>query len=292
MSMQIPGVLYVEQPRGSIVPLLLDSPHSGAQYPEDFRTRVPMQILRRAEDCHVDALIAGAVDYGATVLAALFPRSYIDPNRAESDVDPALLGEPWPGAVKTSDKSRLGHGLVWRICPPDYAMYGRLLTAAEIRNRIERYWRPYHSVLRTNLDDLYRRFGCVYHLNCHSMPASSTPARSVRNTMRRADFVLGDRDGQSADPEFVEVVRELLDGMGYQVRLNDPYRGVELVRAYSDPAGNRHSLQIEINRGIYMKEVKLEPTDGFWALRRDLDRLIDAVADYIRMKARLQAAAD
>ncbi len=292
VSFQIPGVLYLERPRGAEVPLLLDSPHSGSQYPEDFGTRVPLPVLRRAEDCHVDALFAGATAFGATLLAALFPRSYIDPNRAETDLDPALLADGWPGRIKTSDKAKLGHGLIWRICPPDYAMYDRLLSVEEVRHRIEDYWRPYHAMLRGRLEDLHQRFGCVYHLNCHSMPASSTPARAVRNTLRRADFVLGDRDGQSCDGEFRDVVRTCLEEMGYQVRINDPYRGVELVRAYSDPFRARHSLQIEINRGLYMNEVTLEPLDGYWTLRRDLDRMVERVAEFVRITARRQAAAD
>lgn len=292
MSLHIPGVLYVEGPNGAEAPLVLDSPHSGAQYPEDFRTRVPLQILRRAEDCHVDALFCGAAEVGATLIAALYPRSYIDPNRGLEDVDPILLSSPWPGKLRSSEKTRLGHGLIWRVCPPDYAMYGRLLTVEEVSHRIEHYWRPYHATLKGRLDDMHRRYGCVWHLNCHSMPASSTPARAAKTGYRRADFVLGDRDGQSCDPAFTALVSDYLENLGYQVRINDPYRGVELVRAYSDPSAGRQSLQIEINRGIYMNEATLEPTDGFWSLKRDLDGLVAMLADYARGQARVLAAAD
>ena len=70
----------------------------------------------------------------------------------------------------------------------------------------------------------------------------------------RADFVLGDRDGTTCDPAFTEFVRTTLAAGGYNVSVNDPYKGVELVKAYSKPARGRHSLQLEINKRLYMNE--------------------------------------
>jgi len=64
------------------------------------------------------------------------------------------------------------------------------------------------------------------------------------------------------------------------VKVNDPYKGVELVRAFSDPKAGRHSLQIEVNRRLYMDERTREKNSGFTELQRNLDRLLHAVADY------------
>jgi N-formylglutamate deformylase len=90
----------------------------------------------------------------------------------------------------------------------------------------------------------------------------------------RADFVLGDRDGTSCDPAFTELVRRTLAAMGYSVRVNDPYKGVELVRAYSNPKAGRHSLQIEISKRLYVDDATLERTQGFAKLQRDLGSLL------------------
>jgi len=98
----------------------------------------------------------------------------------------------------------------------------------------------------------------------------------------RAEFVLGDRDGTSCEPGFTDFVRATLVAMGYDVKVNDPYKGVELVRAYSDPAAGRHSLQVEINRRLYMSEATLEKTEGFTQLEANLTRLLRAVAEYTR----------
>src|SRR3546814_9453750 len=78
-------------------------------------------------------------------------------------------------------------------------------------------------------------FGKVWQVNCHSMPSISGPHSPEGSGIERADFVLGDRDGTTCSAEFVDLVRKTLEGFGYGVRVNDPYKGVEIVRAYSDP---------------------------------------------------------
>jgi N-formylglutamate amidohydrolase len=75
-----------------------------------------------------------------------------------------------------------------------------------------------------------------------------------------------------------------LTALGYDVRVNDPYKGVELVRAYSHPARNRHSLQVEINKSLYMDEVQRVPHAGFEKLQRDLLQLLEALRDYVAQR--------
>ena len=229
-----PGVLLRRDPSTTLVPLVLDSPHSGVGYPADFRHAAPLEILRAAEDTHVDDLFGAAPTHGATLLAALFPRSYIDPNRHESDIDPDLLAEPWPTELAPGEKTKLGLGLIWRLAQPEVPVYDRKLPVAEIQARIDTYYRPYHAALSAVLDDRHARFGAVWHVNCHSMSARGS-AMSPDNGRERADFVLGDRDGTTCGRDFTDTVFEWLKGRGYQVAINDPYKGVELVRRYSDP---------------------------------------------------------
>ena len=71
------------------------------------------------------------------------------------------------------------------------------------------------------------------------------------------------------------MVFEHLSGRGYDVSLNHPYKGVELVRRYSDPARHRHSLQIEINRKLYMDEHTLALHDGYEPLKASLRSLVE-----------------
>jgi N-formylglutamate deformylase len=281
--MHLPGVLTRHDPTGTPAPLLLDSPHSGVVYPEDFRPVAPMELLKTGEDAFVHELFGAGPEKGAILIEAHFPRVYVDANRAATDIDPDLLSEPWPEPLKPTEKSRLGLGLIRRLAVPGVPVHGRRLTVAEVRSRIDRFYRPYHQAVGDAYGELHRRFGRVWHINCHSM-------KSVGNAMntdagaRRPDFVLGDRDGRTCDPAFVALVRDVLAGMGYSVTLNDPYKGLELIMRYSDPGTGRHSMQIEVNRALYMDEERVTKGPGFDKLRNDLGRLLDAVVDFARKR--------
>jgi len=273
-------VVRRHDPKGPAIPLVFDSPHSGTDYPADFDHVAPRAIVRQAEDTHVALLYRAAPARGATLIEALFPRAYIDPNRHVSDIDAALLDGAWPGPVTASRKTELGIGLVWRLAEGGTPMYSRKLAVAEVQRRIEQYYEPYHAALTRTLDDQFAAFGAVWHLNCHSMPAvggvmSDDPGRA------RADFVLGDRDGTTCEPEFTEFVAEVLRAMGYMVAINDPYKGVELVRRHGRPDRRRHSLQIEANRRLYMEETTLEKNVGFTALQANLTQLVASLRGYV-----------
>ncbi len=265
-------------PRGPVAPLVLDSPHSGEAYPADFGHVLPLQALRQAEDTHVARLWMGALAHGATLLEATFPRSYIDPNRGLADIDLALFapGEQWPGAVAPSRKTEQGIGLVWRLAAHGSPLYAAPLSVAAVTARIERCYRPYHAALDALLDARHQAFGLVLHINCHSMPAvgdalADDPGRA------RADFVLGDRDGTTCAPAFTELVRTTLLAQGYRVAINDPYKGVEIVRRHGRPVEGRHSLQVEINRALYMDEATLAPNAGYATLAQDLAALAGVI---------------
>jgi len=115
------GAYDLVAPQSAEVPLLIDSPHSGRCYPDDFETRVTHTVLRGAEDWMVDDLFAGAPLEGATLLAARFPRAYIDANRRLDDVDPALIDGTWPTPLRPGPKSAPGLGL---FPPPPAASAG------------------------------------------------------------------------------------------------------------------------------------------------------------------------
>jgi N-formylglutamate amidohydrolase len=278
----IEGVLHRTDPRSAEIPLVFDSPHSGVVYPGDFDYVCPLNVLRSAEDTYVDELYGAAPEHGATLIGAHFPRSYIDANRGLADIDQGLFETPWPGPVNPGQKTKLGMGLVRRLAVPDQPVYGRKLSVAEVEARIARYYEPYHAELAGVADRLHDRFGAVWHIDCHSMKSVSNAMASEGAGVARADFVLGDRDGTTCDGAFTKFVFQYLNGRGYQVKVNDPYKGVELVRRHGRPRENRHSLQIEVNRKLYMDEARFERNDNFTKLKRDLDGLIAAVAGFVK----------
>ena len=278
----LPGVLTMIGPTGPVRPLLLDSPHSGTDYPEDFDAAVDRETLLDAVDTAVDALFGDGPNLGAALLKAHFPRTYIDPNRAADDIDARLIDGRWPGPLAPTEKTRRGIGLIRRtIGEDDRALYDRRLRVEEVQARIRRYHAPYHRALSEALDSLAARFGSAYHLNCHSMGS-----RSREDMSRRPDIVLGDRDGTTCEADFTALAAETLRGLGYRVRTNHIFKGVELVRAFSAPRAGRHSLQIEINKALYIDEQTRRPGPDFASVQADLARLTDRLAAYAEERAR------
>ncbi len=258
-------------------PLVLDSPHSGFQMPADFGAALPEAALREGEDSFIDALYMPATQRGVPLLAALFPRTYLDPNRHADDIDQELLSEPWPGPRVDSGKSRIGKSLIWRTMIDEVPIYTRRLSVAEVQQRVLRYHAPYHVTLRRLLDAAHAHFGTVVHINCHSMGPRTSMAMEGVDGQPRADMVLGDRDGSSCAPHITAFVRDTLAGFGYSVKVNDPFKGVELVRAFANPAQGRHSLQLEVNKRIYMHDDCIETHAGFAGLQAHLMQLLQGL---------------
>ena len=267
-------------PAESSVPVVLDSPHSGSDFPADFVAQVSEFDLREGEDSFVDQLYRPATELGVALLAANFARTYIDANRHEGDVDLDLLQGVWPHAHVPSGKAAIGKALVWRTLSDGRDIYAARLDAAQVLHRIERYHRPYHQALRRLLDASVARHGQVFHINCHSMASSAGAMSSGTQGEARPDFVVGDRDGSSCDAAFTELVHAHLKARGYHVTINDPYKGVELVRAYANPAARRHSLQLEVNKRLYMDERTREKSAGFAQVQADLMALVQRLIGF------------
>ena len=267
------------------IPLVCDSPHSGTHYPADFGHAVDRAALRRSEDTDVDALWDGVPAIGGTLVCATFPRSYIDPNRDEADIDLSMIEGLWPYAVRPSARClELGNGLMWRNTPEHRAIYAHRLSADEAAQRIEQYWRPYRRAFAAQLENAAARHGGYWHLNLHSMPSNAyerlgLPAKPL------ADVVLGNRHGTTCDAGFTDLVADAFKARGYSVAVNDPYEGVELVRLAGHPARHRHSLQIELNRALYMDEGTRERLPRFDALQADIDCVLAAVRQYVEARA-------
>ena len=102
----------------------------------------------------------------------------------------------------------------------------------------------------------------------------------------RPDFVIGDRDGTSCNKKFTNLIVNILKDLNYDVVINDPYKGMELVSAYSNPANNKHSLQIEVNRRLYMDEKTRIKTDGFNALKEHLSLMTREIKLFVEEELR------
>jgi N-formylglutamate amidohydrolase len=179
-----------------------------------------------------------------------------------------------------------GFGLVRRLCRNGIELYREPLHVAEIQRRIRLYYRPYHQCLRTQVALRLEKFGGCFLIDAHSMPDR------VENGVQRPDFILGDRDGASCDPDFTEFAQKALQDMGYRVTLNAPYKGREIVRRYGREGQGANALQIEINRKLYLDEKAIEKNNGFAHLQADMTAFFKIIADYAAAEVAERMAAE
>ncbi|MGH1376443.1 MAG: N-formylglutamate amidohydrolase [Alphaproteobacteria bacterium] len=283
------NIFVFESPENPL-PVIFDSPHSGFIYPTDFNHHCPRDDLRRIEDTYVNELFENAPECGAMFLHALFPRSYIDANRAKCDIDENLFDGDWPnephGEINPSARSDSGIGLIARLLKPGQPIYNRYLPPDEIMHRIKTYYEPYHDTLCTALENAYYNHGKFWHINCHSMPNNSAYPKHqmslVGGMTQPSDIVLGDRDGTTCDTEFLHILRDFWKNKGYRVTINDPFKGVELIHRYSQPTRGRNSLQIEINRSLYMDETTGEKSKAFEVIKSHCTEMMLLCTSYAK----------
>ena len=277
----LPGELQppfsVVAPIRQTAPVVFSSPHSGRIYPAGFlaESRLDARTLRKSEDCYVEELLVGVEQLGAPLLAARFPRAYLDVNREPYELDPALFRDRLPDYANThSMRVAGGLGTIARIVAEGEEIYRERMTVAEGLARVEMLYKPFHATLARLVDDTRTRFGYCVLIDCHSMPSTGASATGGP----RPDIVLGDRFGSACDSDLTRLVRDRFAGMGMQVVLNRPYAGGFITEHYGRPATGCQALQIEINRSLYMHEDTLERRADFAQFRV---KLLAVIADVI-----------
>ena len=260
-----------------VAPVVFNSPHSGRVYPRAFLSaaRLDLTTLRRSEDSFVDELILGVVGSGLPLMRAHFPRCYVDVNREPYELDPRMFDGRLPSFANTrSMRVAGGLGTVARVVGDAQEIYDRRISVDDALRRIETLYKPYHRTLRRLVTRVHREFGTAILVDCHSMPSTA----GAKDERPRADFVIGDRYGTSCVTTVADTVESTLRGFGYLVSRNKPYAGGFITEHYGNPAAGFHSIQLEVNRALYMDERRFEKAKGFEQLTADLETLADTLA--------------
>ncbi|MBX6323312.1 MAG: N-formylglutamate amidohydrolase [Rhodospirillaceae bacterium] len=286
--------LRVDMPDPQTMPVVFASPHSGSAYPRELLegSRLDRMALRRSEDSFVDELFADAPRHGAPLIAALFPRAFIDPNREPYELDPAMFAHDLPAYVNiSSPRVAAGLGTVPRVVSSGEEIYGRKLSFAEVEERLDRFYRPYHAALRRLVAETRQRFALCLLIDCHSMPSAGWPGEPETGR-DMPDVVLGDCHGTSCDGWISARVEQMLRQLGFRVSRNAPYSGGFVTQHYGRPSEQVHALQIEINRALYMDESRLVRSAGFDPLREKMARLIASLGRLLAAGASPAKAAE
>lgn len=225
--------------------MLLSVPHSGRDYPLWLIEMASggRPALASLEDPLVDRLVWRALGRGVGAVIAKAPRAAVDCNRAEDEVDPAVV--EGRRRERLTARARGGLGIVPGRTPLHGFLWRRAIGPAQLEQRLDQAHRPYHEALADQLERLVARFGCALLLDCHSMPP---PPDGI------PEIIFGDCRGRTADATISLDALRITRNSGFAAGLNDPFAGGHIVARHANPARNVHALQIEIDRRCYLNE--------------------------------------
>lgn len=268
-------------PGEQTLPFIFSSPHSGRVYPKSFlqATRLDGTSIRRSEDSFVDEIFGAAPSFGAPLLKAHFPRAFVDPNREAYELDQAMFETSLPQYVNTrSPRVLAGLGTIARVVRDGAEIYRGKLSFQEAVTRIDSYYKPYHATLRGLLESTHKKFNYAALIDCHSMPSVGGPLDQDIGAAR-PDIVLGDRYGTSCARRLTDTIERVLSMQGFAVVRNNPYAGGYTTEHYGRPHVGLHTLQIEINRALYMDEDRIERTAGLRRVTTAISTLIRTISE-------------
>ena len=254
-------------PARRTAPFVFASPHSGRLYPASFvaASRLGPIGLRRSEDAFVDELFMGVVECGAPLIAARFPRAYLDVNRAPGELDASMFDAPLSLANDPAGpRVQAGLGVIPRIVRDGAEIYRGRLAASEAGERLARLYRPYHAALAHLIEETRAQFGLAVLVDCHSMPSAAAVP----------DVVLGDRYGISAAAHLMRAAERMFERHGFSIARNSPYAGGYTTHLYGRPARGVHALQVEINRGLYLDEERVSRGPKFAEVQMRIARVL------------------
>lgn len=269
----MPGVFLRFDPCAEPVPLVIDVSRSGREYPQEFRSPLPFNVLHENVSMHLEKLWGGAPGLGGTLLYCCFPNTWIDVNRSLQDMDPLAVLDGWPAPLKPTNRTLKGLGLIKTRSRYGELLQERRLLRAEVEARLRDYYEPYHAELLRIIDATRARFGHVRHMSVHCMPPVGGPADDDAGA-RRPDFCLGDLDGLTCSADLTRVLSEWIREMGYTVTVNQPFRGNETIRRHGSPQVGIDSIQVELNKNLFVDNSTFKLTDGFEPLQHDLEALM------------------
>ena len=222
-------------------PLLVSVPHAGTNIPERMATKLTGEARVVPDtDWYVDRLYRFVEEIGGSMIVANYSRLVVDLNRP-STAESLYPGQNTTGLIPTS----LFTG------EPVY-QEGKEPNAQQVKDRIQKYWDPYHTTIRLELDRLRKEHGRAMLWDAHSI-LSEVPWLFDG---KLPDMNLGTNSGASCDPELAAAVEAVAAASDYSHILNGRFKGGFITRNYGDPANNIHAIQLELCQSAYMNEYK------------------------------------
>ena len=256
--------------------IVFSSPHSGRNYSESFLKNSLLETpqIRTSEDAYVDDLFSCVTNFGASLLAAVAPRAYVDLNRHSDELDSAAISGINRGL--TNARILSGLGVIPRVVAKGSIIQSGKMSMEQAQERLDTVYYPYHQKLKKVINQTYLIFGKSVLIDCHSMPCKATTHIVVGEGLG-PDVILGDRFGASCSKNITDQLENAFTNQGFTVSRNIPFSGAYILQNYGCPSLNQHAIQIEINRSLYMIEETVEKSENYHSIRNRLQKVVEEI---------------
>ncbi len=256
-------------------PFFVSIPHAGETVPKEtpWLRDLPERVLMCDVDRYVDDLYGPAAQgLGVPTVITEVHRYVVDANRLPDDID--------QDSVEDSENppGKFTIGYHWSQTTTGAYLMKSPMTMALHHELTKKYFSPFHQQVLAQFAQ-FKSAGAqkVYQLDAHSMPSKGTAAHRDPGG-KRAEIVVSDRDGTSCEPWYKDVVIEAYRSAGFDVAYNWPYKGGRITETYGQPANGQHTLQVEMNRSLYMDEhSKQKATDLFADVEKRIFRALATI---------------
>jgi N-formylglutamate deformylase len=256
-------------------PFFVTIPHSGERVPEEtpWLAKLPEPLLMCDVDRYVDLLYEPVLkDLRLPFVKTEWHRYAADLNRWKDDVDAdSVVGHANP-------PGKFPRGLHWSITTKGEKLMPGPMPQAIHDIIVEKYFEPFHAEVRAKFAEIKARGAkTAYHLDLHSMPSVGTKEHRDPGE-RRADIVVSDSDGKSCSSFYKDVVIKGYENAGFRVAYNWPYKGGRVTETYGHPDKGQESIQVELNRALYMnEETKHLDSEKLASIQNQLKNAVSAV---------------
>ena len=268
---------------------IFNSPHSGSIYTKEFLDSTNLEIydLRTSEDAFVGELFYPTKFFNCLLMEAKFPRTFVDLNRSNLELDPYLISGDFH--FEKTARNKVGMGVIPRISGNGKAIYSKTIIAKDALKRLENFYFPYHSFLSNLLLESKKRLGYAVLFDCHSMPSKLNIEFSNSKCNNNPDIILGDLNGTSCSSFLISEVKKVFEKHNFFVTKNHPFSGGYITKKYGNPSNGFHVIQIEINKKLYMDENSIKKNKNFENFRIKLTSVIDELSNLYPIRENIAA---
>ena len=246
-------------------------PHSGEMIPPgaDWLRGLPEAVVMRDVDRFVDQLYRPVITkLKLPNIVAECHRYVIDLNRKPDEFDTdSVEGAPHPAGTHPK-------GLHWSVTTFGEKLIIKPMSKGLHDLFVQQHYLPFHE----SVAEMAKSFNSkpVFHLDLHSMPSQGTALHNDPGA-QRADVVVSDFHGKSARKDFVDVIIEAYRCAGLQVAYNWPYFGGGITQMYGRPDLGHHTVQVELNRRLYMDEATKQKSSQFVETQNKLTHAMELI---------------